>query len=102
MLIIRQPREKDQKNSARIYSQPTPRPSAEAKRAAKEMGQSARAIDMRTGESDVSRASQRANQPGESGTDSSTKRLSLSDIEAREAEFLRQRAKGGKSGDGAA
>lgn len=90
------------KELAAAAAEPAPRPSAEAKRVAKEIGQSARAIDMRTGESDVSRATRRAEQPGENGTESSTRRLSLTDLEAREEEFLRQRAKDKKGGDGGA
>lgn len=65
--------------------------SAGEKQAAKNVAASVRALDPRTGESDVDRAPLSADQAGESGTDSAAKRLSASDIEAAETRFLEER-----------
>lgn len=86
---------KPAKKSATDAAEPiaaAPRPTRDEKQAAKDVAQSARAINPLTGESDVSRASRRAEQPGESGTDSSVRRVSATELDAREAAFLAERA----------
>ena len=75
------------------------RPSAQEKRDAKEVAQAARAVDPLSGESNISRASRNTDQPTENGTGTVVKRLSASELDAREEAFLAQRK---TKGNGAA
>jgi hypothetical protein len=79
-------------------SSPAAKPSAADKRAAKAVAQAAQSLDPAAGESDVEQARPSADGASQSGTDSSAKRLSASDLDSKEAEFLRQRAASGPDG----
>lgn len=65
--------------------------SPEDKQQAKAVGRAAQAIDPLSGESNVQRANRKADQAGESGTESATKRLSALELDAAEEAFLEQR-----------
>jgi len=71
--------------------EPEQRPSMEQRREAKAVGQAARSIDPRSGESDVQRASALPDDTSRSGTGSSTRRTSLQDLEAAEAAEIARR-----------
>ena len=82
----------DRKRPAAPGGEPAaPRPTTQDRQEAKAVANAARAIDPLSGESDVQRASAKADQAGESGTESSVKRLSALELDAAEEAFLTQR-----------
>lgn len=73
-------------------SEPEKRPSNEQRREAKAVGQAARAIDPRSGESDVQRAGALPDDTSRSGGGSGSRRTSVQDLDAAEAAEIARRA----------